>query len=156
MPEVEPKVFRAYIAWVYSNDIDVARAEPTKSQESNDQELLMKLYLLGDFVGDRKLCKEMIRLYVTLANVWKLHFWHFETLAKVWASTMPSSPLRKVVADRMIAIVLPVDWPRIIKSLPAELVQEVAVASASQLPRTPGHAFAARLDKYLEAEAKRP
>lgn len=156
MPEAESEVFRAYITWIYSNNIDVARVETTNKRALDDQKLLMSLYIFGDFAGDRPLCRESIRLLVSLSKIWRVVFTTRPFLAKVWASTMPSSPSRKVVVDRIILFLNAENVASHIDRHPAEVAREIAMALMRQRDTNSTKSFVARLDEYLEAEDKRP
>lgn len=116
----------------------------------------MELYLFGDYVGDRALCKETIRLLVTLSKVWNHQATTASILAKIWASTMPSSPLRRVVVDRMMLRLNAQFFADEVGGYSAEVVhQDLAVALMRQRDTISATSFAARFDEYLEAENKR-
>jgi hypothetical protein len=148
LPEVEPKIFQSYVAWLYSGDYRMqACKDDTKYVIDSAIDAAIELYLLGDVLDDISFRNKMMEVQVCqdLGRVPCT-----ATLREVWERTPPTSPLRKMYVERFILRVSREGITQNLKGYPLELVQEIALSSLKRLETKTLKAFTAELDSFLE------
>jgi hypothetical protein len=148
LPEVEPKIFQSYVAWLYSGDYQMqACREDAEKVKHSALDAAIELYLLGDILDDICFRNKMMDVLVChdLKRVPSTN-----TLRELWKRTPPTSPLRKMYIDRFILRVNREGFAQNLKGYPQELVQEIALSSLKRLETKTLKAFTAELVSFLE------
>jgi hypothetical protein len=148
LPDVKLEHFQGYLAWLCSGNYQ-AQASKGDPDDVIDAALdaAVELYLLGDVLDD-------IRLRNTVMNVLVCNDWvrvpSRDTLHNVWKRTPPSSPLRKMVVERLVMRSDRVFLAKIVGVYPPELVQEVAVLAVTRIGISKEESFTSKLESFLE------
>jgi hypothetical protein len=148
LPEMEPKVFQDYVAWLYSRAYQLQASKGDADPEVHDAlQAAIELYLLGDVLDDIRLRNKIVQVLVTddLELVPGSR-----TLHQLWARTTPASLLRKMYVVIFTRRVDREEFAKIVASYPAELVQEIAVAALKQTERINAECFISKLAIFLE------
>lgn len=153
LTQTRPAVFKRYIIWIYSNDIDVTRSPSTKEGYYVDQCSLIDLYRLGNVLDDLELRKRILRLLVTREEQHKtLSSNECYSIAFCYPK-LRGSPLRNLMIDMWIQ--------RADKSLSAveilgmhhEFRNQLLIAFVQRIGSDPSsQAFQGRVEDYIEAE----
>jgi hypothetical protein len=148
LPEVEPAIFRSYVAWLYSGDYQLeASKDDTTRVKDSALDKGVELYLLGDFLNDIRFRNKMME---KLASHDLLRVPSLSQLGKLWEHTTPNSPLRKMFVEDFIMRMSRKDFTDSHKSYPVRLLQDIAVAALTRI--TPGttELFHSKLPSFLE------
>lgn len=154
LPEEDPGIFRVYAAWVYSGKLAVDVAEGATDIEDEEQDSLLKSWLLGDVLDDLRFRNQAMKTFVEKDKSWtQLPSSHL--LGYVYKSTPPSSLLRKMLVDLIRLDVIPESFAFYGVDFPPELVLEIAASLLKQqaeLGNSNAKSFADNLQEYLEPE----
>jgi hypothetical protein len=148
LPEVEPALFRSYVAWLYSGNyqLGVSKDDTVDAQDSA-LDTGVELYLLGDFLNDirfrnkvmGKLASNDLRRFPTLSK-----------LEKVWERLSPNSLLRKMYVEDMIMRMSRKRFTDDHKLFPVGLLQDIAVAALTRIAPSKTQSFHTKLPSFLE------
>ena len=97
LPEASPSEFEVYLEWLYTNHIDIL------DKSSNRGMTLVRLYLLGDYLGDDRFMNAIIDALVqeSLPTSPAMSF-SAADVDTVWQKTLPDSKLRKALTDLIV------------------------------------------------------
>ena len=107
LPDTEPVDFEVYLEWLYTSQLDPRDAETDDDDDRGTMRCMMvvRLYILTDFLDDAKFCNEVIDLFsfddTTRATAWTPCLLSVEALSISWASTSVGSPLRNVLLEQL-------------------------------------------------------
>jgi hypothetical protein len=115
--------FQMYVSWVYTSHFHVDAEDPEQQLAE-----LIGMFILGDVLDDYQLRNAtMERLITTVLG--GTHVFGLDQLDRVYAATVAGSPLRQFVVWWMLVNVSHDSLKADIAQYPAELVQELALAS---------------------------
>lgn len=114
LPDRDPATFQMYMDALYGRLV--------YDKEASSKPLI-KLYLLGDFLDDVKLRNRAMEL-LQLQKCCPSH----NTIAFVWANTVPGSLIRNWITDVVIPKLNHPHFAKFIAAYPTEFVQHVAVS----------------------------
>ena len=88
LPEAEPVDFDVYLEWVYTSQLTPRDAEPALDHCA----MLVRLYILGDFLGDSKFCNKVMDAFRS-ESAWRPARPISGPINLEWEKTMAGSPL---------------------------------------------------------------
>lgn len=140
LPEVHPRVFKAYAHWAYtgkvSPEVEWGHADVGEAEE---QQTYVEAYIIGDLLDDRDLRQQVIDTMIKKTSTWMTMF-SSGRLRRIWAKTPAGSPLRTFILEwklyegcpQSIAVNLktPHDYPD-------EYLRELLVMLLTEVRKTP-------------------
>ena len=99
LPEVHSRTLsKRYLSWIRTDTVTVTETTSEKAEERN-MKVLIRLYLLGDFLDDVRLRNVTIRALTKYGACPSVKYCNF-----IFEQTTPASPLRKWTADTIITL----------------------------------------------------
>lgn len=97
LPKAKPSEYEVYLEWLYTNHFSVL-------DKSSDRGMtLVRLYLLGDHLGDDRFTNAVIDTIVReISSANPAISFSRADLSTVWRNTTPNSMLRKVLSDLIV------------------------------------------------------
>ncbi|KAM3421107.1 hypothetical protein BST61_g1521 [Cercospora zeina] len=106
LPDDNPEEFDVYAEWLFCGKIASGTSKnvkPTKNEVWSEQDLLSRLYVLGEKLIDDEFCDCTLRALVELSKVTDEHGERYHPggghVRTVYDGTMQSSPIRKYLVD---------------------------------------------------------
>lgn len=96
LEHIAEEVFEFYFHWLYTKQISEPQDGPVKWL------LLVRLYLLGDYLMDRLLCRHVLQAIID-KTVDSKRLADSRSVSIVWEQTTDGSPLRKVIRELWMA-----------------------------------------------------
>lgn len=151
--ERAPVDFQAYVVWLHTHTVAVQPDPAAMTSELRKKwaqnVLLIRLYLLGEFIGDLQLRNHVMKSLLEL----KATFPAPDFIRHIWDHTIPKNPLRRMLVDKAIMCTERASITDRIERYPEGFVQDLAVGLLRQTGVTMDKAsFAERYDEYLELE----
>lgn len=147
LPDTQPEVFRAYLEWIYSDDVEFIRdVEDDVDTPSREQALFCELYLLADTLDDVRLRNKVMEILVKQTRGMP----DLSTLKRVYQRTPSNSPFREMLVDRAVLQLGGDEFARTISDYPPEFVQEVAMLLMFSKCHTAKDKLIAKLPDYQE------
>jgi hypothetical protein len=115
--------FQMYVSWVYTSQFHVDAEDPEQQLTE-----LIGMFILGDVLDDYQLRNATMERLIT-SVLGCTHVFGLDQLDRVYAATVAGSPLRQFVVWWMLVNVSHDSLKADIAQYPAELVQELALAS---------------------------
>ena len=148
LPEVKPKHFQQYVAWLYSGNYQLQASQTdTAIAIGAAIETGLELYILGDVLDDIRFRNKMME---NLANSDLRYFPHPATLCVLWERTPPTSLMRKMYVERLIMRADRKVVTALVKEYPTELIQQVVVESLLRIGVSTPEMFDAKVESFLE------
>lgn len=153
LPGVKPNVFQVYAVWVYSGKMAINK---DGSPDNKPQTMLvLDIWILGDVLDDDLFRNQAMKLCIEKFAAWNM-LPSVKEVKHVWESTTPSSQLRKMLVDIMVARSKRADFAEFVNHYPRDFVETIAVLLMHQKPFLQWTEFAENAHKYLEPEANGP
>jgi hypothetical protein len=131
LPEVESQtLFKRYLSWICTDMVTIKETTATEP-ESMKMNLLIKLYLLGDYLDDVRLRNVTIRaltMYATCPSIQECNM--------IFEQTPPASPLRKWTVDAIISLADRHTFERLSVLYDLDLTLQIAIMLMHQRPNT--------------------
>lgn len=118
MPETKPIDFELYLLWLYSvqpsarytdPDLEILvqkvydDTESTAHWQSAMATAMVRLYILGDYLGDDSFCNAIVDTLIQVPlKTYNMLVFDNATVDLAWNKTLPGSTLRKVLVDLII------------------------------------------------------
>lgn len=150
LPEVQFNLFQMYTVWVYSGKVVIN--EKKYHLPASQLELLLHTWLLGDVLGDAQFRNQVMRTCVEEPPTFDV-VPNVDIFTHVWKKTTPSSPLRKMLVDVIVARFERTAFIKRVEDYPREVLEVVAVSLMLHQDPIAWDTFANRVSEYLEPEA---
>ena len=102
--DLEPAVFEAYISWLMFGELEFRDDDEDRGSEEVqrhfDRKRGIKLYLLGEFLGDVEFRVYVLDLFIRKIEEWMISA---DLIGMVWEVVTKESPLRRVVLQLRMA-----------------------------------------------------
>lgn len=154
----KPETVKTYVHWVYTDKFDLASAERPgnqPAQEDAEQSLLLELYVVSETLLDELLGEKVSSLLTAGTDDW---MFSIPLMLKVYEFTSSKSRLRRELVDQMIRKTPKDSFPDFLAKLPAQMVQDIAVALMEQMQskKDPKHSAENGQERSERRESVKP
>lgn len=150
LPEIRSNLFQMYTFWAYSGNVVIN--EKNYCFAVSQLKLLLHAWRLGDVLGDAQFRNQVMRTCVEKLPTFDV-VPNIDIFTHVWKKTTPSSPLRKMLVDVIVARFERTSFIKRVKDYPREVLEVVAVSLMLHQDPIAWNTFADRVSEYLEPEA---
>lgn len=128
LPEMKPQAFQAYVHWVYTGEISpMVYFGEEAILESNEKEVYIEVYIIGEFLDDAKLRSKVLDIIVAKLIIWT-YLTQDPLIHRIYEATPAGSPLRRLLFEEYVILADPEILARKMTEVPEDFVADVVMS----------------------------